>query len=611
MSYNKGVENFRDTEYPMMQGQIYLDHGGSTIYAKSLIDQFSKKMMSNLYGNPHSGSDPAHLSGQAVDQVREATLRFFGADPEHFDLVFTANATAAIKCVADNFRDLALASSPSGTFWYGYHKDAHTSLVGVRELTSGTHHCFASDGEVEDWLNGHLPPSLLCSGAGLPGLFAYPGQSNMTGRRLPLSWTAKLRQSSKPSHQNTYSLLDAAALATTTQIDLSDANAAPDFTAVSFYKIFGFPDLGALIVRRKSGHILSWRKYFGGGTVNMLTVLHETTVQRKDTTIHDALEDGTLPFHSIIALGCAMQVHQQLYGSMSRISQHTSFLFQRLYAGMVGLRHFNGRPVCVPYNESSARCSFADPRTQGATIAFNIVDADGYYVGPSVVEYLANEKGIYLRSGGLCNAGGIASYLKVEPWQFKRAWSSGYRCGAAGPLEIINGKPTGVVRASLGAMSTIEDVDTFVDFLLVTFVEVLGHQAKPPQELVTRGVYHDGEDSLRKDSGFASSIDGNPMGMSTSQQDPAEFCIERGPVRPRVRLTKSFSNRVGDFDADKAGLPPQIFRRETENSARISAAQALANEKVNMDQGHRLRRQESRISLKFWKGPKSIFSTDR
>jgi molybdenum cofactor sulfurtransferase len=76
-------------------------------------------MISNLYGNPHSKSDPAHLSGQEVDDVREEALRFFGADPEQFDLIFTANATAAIKLVADSFRDLASTGTPSGTFWYG------------------------------------------------------------------------------------------------------------------------------------------------------------------------------------------------------------------------------------------------------------------------------------------------------------------------------------------------------------------------------------------------------------------------------------------------------------------------------------------------------------
>jgi selenocysteine lyase/cysteine desulfurase len=65
---------------------------------------------------------------------------------------------------------------------------------------------------------------------------------------------------------STYTLLDAAALATTAPLDLSDAATAPDFTAISFYKIFGFPNIGALIVRKASAHVLNNRRYFGGGT---------------------------------------------------------------------------------------------------------------------------------------------------------------------------------------------------------------------------------------------------------------------------------------------------------------------------------------------------------
>jgi molybdenum cofactor sulfurtransferase len=254
------------------------------------------------------------------------------------------------------------------TLWNntGYHKDAHTSLVGVRELTKGTHRCFRSDEEVEGWLeenkinfelSNHQNETRLSG----PGLFAYPGQSNMTGRRLSLSWTERLRKS---VHQDTYSLLDAAALATTSQLDFSNADAAPDFTALSFYKIFGFPDLGALIVRKKSGGILSWRKYFGGGTVSMLTVLNDSSVVRKDDTIHDGLEDGTLPFHTIIALGCAMKVHKKLYGSMNSISNHTNFLSTRLYDGMVQLTHGNGRPLCTMYTDSTPRLSYRNAKTQ-------------------------------------------------------------------------------------------------------------------------------------------------------------------------------------------------------------------------------------------------------
>ncbi|KAI1083611.1 PLP-dependent transferase [Whalleya microplaca] len=469
--YNSDVEALRQKEYPHMNDGVYLDHSGATIYAKSTVDSFCAKMVTNLYGNPHSENFPAKLSGDVVDQVREKTLNFLGASPKEFDLVFVANATAAIKLVADSFRDLS-EKTRDRRFWYGYHKDAHTSIVGVRELTYGQSHCFANDQEVERWL--HSPETSFVNRyhPGGLGLFAYPGQSNMSGRRLPLSWPGILRESGYL--QNTYTLLDAAALAMTFPMEtvFQDVDQAPDFTCLSLYKIFGFPDIGALIVRKESGHILTLRKYFGGGTVSMVGTLGENWhrskgLQTPTYKLHEGLEDGTLPFHSILALGEAIDVHKRLYGSMGRISDHTSYLISRLFRGMASLCHSNGQPVCRVYNENG---DFEDSEKQGSAIAFNILRANGQHVPYSDVERSANAAGIYIRSGGVCNPGGIFTALGYEPWMTQRALSAGHHCGSNG-ISVIHRLPTGIVRASLGAMSTKQDVDTFIEFLRTTFVE--------------------------------------------------------------------------------------------------------------------------------------------
>ena len=202
-------------------------------------------MMSNLYGNPHSASPSSQLSTNRIEDIRLKVLQFFKANPALFDIVFTANATAGIKLVMDAFRD------HKGGYSYGYHQDAHTSLVGVRESAIASR-CL-DDEDVEQWLSSgaFLVEDGLKSGA---NLFAYPAQSNMDGRRLPLSWIPRARSSSVISP--TYTLLDASAFVSTAQLDLSNADTAPDFTVLSFYKMFGFPDLGALIVRKESGAIL-------------------------------------------------------------------------------------------------------------------------------------------------------------------------------------------------------------------------------------------------------------------------------------------------------------------------------------------------------------------
>jgi molybdenum cofactor sulfurtransferase len=419
---------------------------------------------------------PAKLSGQIVDDTREKTLRFFGADPEHFDLIFVANATAAIKLVMESFKDLAntnkLIEGDAGGFRYFYHIDCHNSVIGVRETTDDNHYCFRNDAEVEQWLAG---TSSQNEGAKL-GLFAYPGQSNMTGRRLPLSWPGILRRSTHASHQDTYSLLDAAALATSSPLNkvFSNPETAPDFTSLSFYKIFGYPDLGALIVRKSSGRILQWgRKYFGGGTVDAVTVLGKKPFFKNRGILHESLEDGTLPFHNIIALSAAIDTHERIYGPdpMTTISRHTNFLGKMLYDRMSALVHPNGVPVCKIYTTSES--TYGDSSTQGATIAFNVAHADGSFAPyTSVVETLANERKIYVRSGQLCNPGGIASNLGYDTWHLKRLVANGHRCGAAHitGTEIVNGRPTGVVRVSLGAMTTIANIDSLITFLQEEFI---------------------------------------------------------------------------------------------------------------------------------------------
>jgi len=264
-----------------------------------------------------------------------------------------------------------------------------------------------------------------------------------------------------------YSLLDAAALATTTQIDLSDPSTAPDFMAVSFYKIFGFPNLGALIVRKQSADVLLQRKYFGGGTVDMVVAIDDAWHAKKNYSIHDQLEDGTLPFHSIFALEHAIEIHERLFGGMHLISAHTANLAKQLYEGMTSLQHKNGKAVVKVYKDKSSE--YGDPKTQGATIAFNLFRPDESMIGYADVEKKADSCGIYVRSGGLCNPGGVATYLDWKPWEMRAAYAAGHRCSK--PTQTLQGKATGVVRVSLGAMSTLSDVRAFLEFLKEEYVE--------------------------------------------------------------------------------------------------------------------------------------------
>ncbi|KAI6887709.1 PLP-dependent transferase [Hortaea werneckii] len=452
-AYDSYIESMRKEQYPMLRETLYLDHAGTTPYSKRLMDHFHAEMMGSLFGNPHSVSPSSQRSTQMIEDTRLQLLSFCGADPDDFDVVFTANSTAAIKLVMEAFRE------QDAGFWYGYHVDSHTSLVGVREAAT-MHRCFESDSEVESWIGGQDAATHEAS-----RLFAYPAQSNMTGRRLPLDWCSRLRQ--EDSRRRTYTLLDAAAYASTSPLNLRNTDTAPEFTVLSLYKIFGFPDLGALIVRKDCAPLFRKRSYFGGGTVDMVVCLKEQWHALKSGALHEQLEDGTLPIHSIIALKAAMETHLELFGTLERVSRHTAYLTRRMRQDLAELKHGNGKRIASIYG--SPTLEHDDENTLGPIIAFNLLDSRSNWFSNTEVEKLASVKGIHLRTGGVCNPGGIAHALGLSPWEMRENFSAGHRCGSEN--DIMNGKPTGVIRVSLGATSTISDVDQFLDFVKQFFVE--------------------------------------------------------------------------------------------------------------------------------------------
>ena len=100
---------------------------------------------------------------------------------------------------------------------------------------------------------------------------------------------------------------------------------------------------------KKAGHVLSHQRYMGDGTVDMAVNYQEPTRAwhaRKQTLLHETLEDGTPPFHSIITLGSTVEIYRKLYGSTKKVSNHTSNLIKILYKGMNGLTYANGGSIC-------------------------------------------------------------------------------------------------------------------------------------------------------------------------------------------------------------------------------------------------------------------------
>ncbi len=88
---------------------------------------------------------------------------------------------------------------------------------------------------------------------------------------------------------------------------------------------------------------------------------------------------------------------------MENISKHASALVQDMYQRVSKLRYANGQKLCKVYShegDGDPENVYGDVERQGATIAFNVFRADGTYESYARVEAAANERGVYVRSGG-------------------------------------------------------------------------------------------------------------------------------------------------------------------------------------------------------------------
>lgn len=195
--------------------------------------------------------------------------------------------------------------------------------------------------------------------------------------------------------------------------------------------------------------MLIQRRYFGGGTRDKLT-LDSWNSPRK--LIHEALEDGTLPFHTILALDAALDTFNKLFGGQIHIARHAALVSRLAYTLLSSLRYANGRLMCQLYSAQN----------QGPIIAFNVLSPAGDQVGFLSIEKLSSHN-FALRTGGMCNPGGVQNNLDFSVEEMKNLFANDKVCGDERDLE--DGKNLGVIRISFGASSTVEDVCAFVDFI--------------------------------------------------------------------------------------------------------------------------------------------------
>jgi molybdenum cofactor sulfurtransferase len=434
------LDELRSTEYRRLDetGQVYLDYTGAGLYAESQLENHLDLLRRRVLGNPHSDSPASSVATGLVERARGAVLRHFNASPAEYAVVFTANATGALRLVGE-----AYPFSIGSRFLLT--SDNHNSVNGIREFAraAGARVTYVPGATPSLRVDEELLERRLRSADRThANLFAYPAQSNFSGVQHPLEWIPRARAAGWDV------VVDCAAFVPTNRLDLSEWQ--PDFVPVSLYKLLGYPTgVGCLVARRKALARLR-RPWFAGGTIATVSV------QGDWHTFADGearFEDGTLNYLALPAVeqGLALVDGIGIDTIHTRVRCLTEWLLDELGA----LRHANARPAVQLYG----------PRTtdrRGGTVAFNLVRPDGRLVDIQIVEREAAAHRISLRTGCFCNPGASELAFGIPPTALHRPSGSE---GSYEYLRVLGFESGGAVRVSLGPVTTFADVYRFMRFV--------------------------------------------------------------------------------------------------------------------------------------------------
>jgi selenocysteine lyase/cysteine desulfurase len=421
-------------------GHVYLDYTGAGLYAESQVRAHGEYLCGSVLGNPHSRNPTSQAATQKVEEARRKVLDFFHADPDVYEVVFTLNASGALKLIAE-----AYPWEPGVQFLLT--ADNHNSVNGIREYAAARgaevrYVPLGADLRIHD-LEAHL----TCQDCTKPNLFAFPAQSNFSGVKHPLEWVELARR------HGYHTLLDAAAFVPTSRLDLSSCG--PDFVCLSFYKMFGFPTgVGALLARRNVLGELH-RPWFAGGTVRFVSAQNPVVLPH---VTGRAYEDGTPNYLGIAAAAAGLDFLGKI--GIERINAHVMRLTGELVGRLKALRHSTGEPMVRIYGPDTLE-------RRGGTVAFNLVDREGELIDFRVVEQRANEANISIRTGFFCNPG-------AAEFAFDYHDEEAFRCIQTLTPETftlqqfsdcMGDQAVGAVRASLGIASTDGDVGRLMEVL--------------------------------------------------------------------------------------------------------------------------------------------------
>lgn len=443
----QSLDRLRATEYARLDAQqhVYLDYTGGGLYGECQLREHLELLSHSVFGNPHSTNPASRAMTALVDRAREFVFTYFRASPAEYVVIFTPNASGALKLVGE-----AYPFTAQGRYMLTF--DNHNSVNGIREFAQ-------NKGAAVDYVPLE-PPDMRVNEAELqrllaqarpdqPNLFAYPAQSNVTGVQHPLAWIAQAQSLGWDV------LVDCAAFVPSNRLDLSLWH--PDFVPLSFYKMFGYPTGVGCLLARKSALAKLRRPWFAGGTITLSSVLaaDATGLGFYLTPGESGFEDGTINYLMLPAVEIGLRYLETI--GIEVIHERVRCLSGWLLEQMLELRHSNGQPVVSIYGPITTE-------GRGGTIAFNFCDPSGKILDCYAMQEDANQCGISVRSGCFCNPGVREIALGIGREELASVFRHKKRMTYEQFLHVIDNRKQGALRLSVGLATNFADVYQFLQF---------------------------------------------------------------------------------------------------------------------------------------------------
>lgn len=423
VAYPKLIQRMRDSDINRMKSVSYLDFATAGVFTDSIFSNFTEILHQNLFGNTHSESPSAEKSTNTIDDVRSMVFDYFDTKISFYTLIFTYSEAHALKVLAEAF-----PFTPQRKLLYS--KRSNENILGIRGFASVSEPF--DDGESSDPIVERKVEKNISETFGMvvmPLVDTFDGHV-MTHKEISSVF-------SRYSNNNVI-VADASLYLQTRKLSLKEY----PFHAVtfSFEKLFGFPNIGGILVHNSLMEQLK-RPYFGGGT--LVYALTESDFEKLRLSPSDRFEDGSLPFLSIASIEAGFNFINQL--GLNRVSRHVETLTEKLKEWLSDLRHLNGSPLVQIYGDG-----------QSSIVTFNVLDKESNLVDYRTVVRAAASNDVYVVGGCHSTPGTCLQAMKIEESVIKENWNH---------YESI-----GAVRASVGWSSTENDVNRLISTLEKTFM---------------------------------------------------------------------------------------------------------------------------------------------